>query len=95
MDRLKGFSCALAILTIRRRDILRRLCYHIALRGCRQVVRHELPKLAFAGSSPVTRSRARYSRKSKRPAAFLRRNPYIFVAYRLLMSVASERITLL
>ena len=24
--------------------------------GCRQVVRHELPKLAFAGSSPVTRS---------------------------------------
>ena len=25
--------------------------------GCRQVVRHELPKLAFAGSSPVTRSK--------------------------------------
>ena len=24
--------------------------------GCRQVVRHELPKLTFAGSSPVTRS---------------------------------------
>lgn len=24
--------------------------------GCRQVVRHELPKLAFAGSNPVTRS---------------------------------------
>ena len=26
-------------------------------RGCRQVVRPELPKLVFAGSSPVTRSR--------------------------------------
>ena len=25
--------------------------------GCRQVVRPELPKLVFAGSSPVTRSR--------------------------------------
>ena len=25
--------------------------------GCRQVVRHELPKLACAGSSPVTRSK--------------------------------------
>ena len=24
--------------------------------GCRQVVRPELPKLVFAGSSPVTRS---------------------------------------
>ena len=24
--------------------------------GCRQVVRHKLPKLVFAGSSPVTRS---------------------------------------
>lgn len=27
------------------------------MRGCRQVVRHELPKLACAGSSPVTRSK--------------------------------------
>ena len=39
------------------------------LRGCRQVVRHELPKLAFAGSSPVTRSI-----KHQRPP---QRRPYI------------------
>ena len=29
----------------------------IFLSGCRQVVRHKLPKLIFAGSIPVTRSR--------------------------------------
>ena len=32
-------------------------CAFCCKRGYRQVVRHELPKLAFAGSSPVTRSR--------------------------------------
>ena len=35
------------------------VCYHAALRGCCQVVRPQLPKLVFAGSSPVTRSRKR------------------------------------
>ena len=33
------------------------LCYHESPRGHRQVVRHQLPKLTLAGSSPVARSR--------------------------------------
>ena len=53
---LKGFSCARPILRPQQHEYARRLCYPTFQRGCRQVVRHKLPKLAFAGSSPVTRS---------------------------------------
>ena len=38
-------------------DLLSLLCYDWSSRGRRQVVRHELPKLACAGSNPVARSK--------------------------------------